>query len=144
MDEKYLIPVFGSVPSLATTLVVEPENPPELVVRSYAPYRRFAVEVVDDGLDSFGLEPGDYAIFREQRWPNCELQICVIAFGDEVIMRAMENIWATEPTLRVAADKAPPIQRHRNDFIVLGVLDGVIKADFAELEYLEAAFDWGC
>ncbi|WP_029423283.1 LexA family protein [Alicyclobacillus macrosporangiidus] len=145
MDMKYLIPVLGTVPSLSTMIVDQPENPSDLVIRSYAPYRRFAVQVADDGLDSLGLTPGDYAIFREQRWPHDECQVCLIAFGNEFTLRILQGIWNTEPILCVSGDKIPPITRHRNDFVILGVLDGVIKSELAVLQEPEQAdFDWGC
>jgi SOS-response transcriptional repressor LexA len=142
MDKPQYIPMFGPVPSLTTTLLETPENPPDLVVRGYAPYRRYAVQVVDDGLDSFGLELGDFAVFREQRWPNRECQICLVTFGDEVTMRLLEYINNPEVTLRVSGEKIPPLELAPTDFVVIGVLDGVIKAEFAQLAYPEPSFDW--
>ncbi|MCL6600289.1 MAG: hypothetical protein K6T81_16365 [Alicyclobacillus macrosporangiidus] len=145
MAERFAVPIVGAVPSLQYTVVDPVYNTPNLMVNSYAPYKRFAIPVIDEGLDSAGLMPGDYAIFREQRWPNDECQVCLVAFGDEVALRILEDIWNTEPVLRVCGDRIPPERRHRNDFIVLGVLDGVVKAGLEELEYPESAdFDWGC
>lgn len=142
--DTYPVPIMGSLSSLANTQMIWSDSSQFVMTRSYAPYRRFALQVIDDGLDSFGLIPGSYAIFREQGWPNIECQICVIAFGEEATIRLIENIYDTEPTLRVSGDKIEPIQRHRNDFIVLGVLDGVITADFAHLEAAMEEFNWGC
>lgn len=142
--QEYPIPTFGTVPSLQTTVLESPEGCPDLLTKSYAPYKRFGVQVGDAGMDTFGLEEGDYAVFREQHWPNDECQIVLVAFGEEGTIRLMENIYASEPTLRVAGDKIPEITPHRNDFIVLGVLDGVIKREFARLAQPEEVFDWGC
>jgi hypothetical protein len=145
MDELFAVPIVGSLPSLEYTIMDPVYNAPNLLVRSYAPYKRFAIEVVDDGLDSAGLMPGDYAIFREQRWPNDEYQVCVVAFGDDVVLRIIEDIWNTEPILRVCGDRILPERRHRNDFIVLGVLDGVVKSGLEQIEQVNAdEFDWGC
>jgi hypothetical protein len=145
MAELFAVPVVGSVPSLRYSIIDPVYNAPNLLVRSYAPYKRFAIQVVDDGLDSAGLMPGDYAIFREQRWPNDECQVCVVALGDDVALRIMEDIWNTEPVLRVCGDRIPLERRHRNDFIVLGVLDGVVKAGLEVIEQVASDdFDWGC
>ena len=142
--EHYHIPVMGAVPSLTTAVLASPENPPILLVQSYAPYRRMAVQIADDGLDSFGLALGNYAIFRAQGWPNAEPQVCLIAFGDDLTLRLVEDIFASEPILRVAGEKIPAVRPHRNDLIVLGALDGVIDQEFASLEQIEPVFDWGC
>jgi hypothetical protein len=145
MPELFAVPVVGSVPSLQYTIMDPVYNAPNLLVRSYAPYKRFAIQVIDDGLDSAGLMSGDYAIFREQRWPNDECQVCVVAFGDDVALRIIEDIWNTEPKLRVCGARIPSERRHRNDFIVLGVLDGVVKAGLEVIEQVSNdEFDWGC
>ena len=145
MAETFAIQIMGVVPSLQYTIMDPVYNSPNLMVRSYAPYKRFAIQVVDDGLDSVGLMPGDYAIFREQRWPNDECQVCVVAFGDDVALRIIEDIWNTEPVLRVCGNRIPSERRHRNDFIVLGVLDGIVKAGLEQIEQVEAQeFNWGC
>ncbi|WAH38572.1 hypothetical protein [Alicyclobacillus dauci] len=144
IDQLYPVPVFGAVPSLSMTFAESISNPPQLAVKSFAPYKRFAVEIIDDGLDTAGLLSGDYAIFREQGWPNDELQVVCVAFGNNVTIRILEGIQMREPVLRTARD-AVREQRHRNDFIVLGVLDGIIKSDFVKfMELEEEAFDWGC
>lgn len=143
LTKNFHIPTYGRIPSLTTTILETPEDPPDLTVKAWAPYRRFAVEVDDMGLDTFGLLPGDWAIFREQRWPNMECQIVLVAFGDEGALRLLEGINETEPVLRVAGDRIPNERRNRNDFIILGVLDGVIKGEFAQLIYPELTFDWG-
>ncbi|WP_436664365.1 hypothetical protein ACOALA_10140 [Alicyclobacillus acidoterrestris] len=77
------VPVYGGIPCLHTTYAEKISKPLQLAVKSYAPYKRFAVEIVDDGLDTAGLRIGDYAIFREQGWPNDELQVVCIAFGND-------------------------------------------------------------
>lgn len=144
MAQEQLIPLIPSVPSLGTEdiLVESDPNGPCLAVHSYVPYRRFAMEVIDDGLDSFGLIPGDYAVFREHGWPTNECQICLIAFAGEMTVRLLEGLYNTEPTLRVSGDKIDPITRNRNDFIVLGTLDGVIKRELARvLEPAELQYD---
>jgi hypothetical protein len=145
MSEMFAVQIMGAVPSLQYTIMDPVCDSPNLVVRSHAPYKRFAIQVVDDGLDSAGLMPGDYAIFREQRWPNDECQVCVVAFGDDVSLRIIEDIWNTEPVLRVCGNRIPSERRHRNDFIVLGVLDGIVKAGLDQIEQVEAEeFIWGC
>jgi SOS-response transcriptional repressor LexA len=143
--DMYPVPLMGSLGALENTYMVWSDSSKFIMTKSHTPYRRFAIQVLDDGLDSFGLVSGSYAIFREQGWPNNECQICVIAFGDEATIRLMENIYSTEPTLRVSGDRINPIEPHRNDFIVLGVLDGVIHQEFACISQgMEEAFDWGC
>jgi hypothetical protein len=145
MTDLYVVPIMGAIPSLQFTMMDPVYNTPNLIVRSYAPYKRFAIQVVDDGLNSAGLIPGDYAIFREQRWPNDECQVCLVAFGDDAALRIIEDIWNTEPILRVCGDRIPPERRHRNDFIVLGVLDGIVKAGLEQIEQIESEeFIWGC
>ncbi|QQE79626.1 hypothetical protein [Alicyclobacillus sp. SO9] len=142
MSDTFHIPTFGSIPSLSAAVLDTPENAPDLVVRDYAPYKRFGVQVDDMGLDTFGLFPGDWAIFREQRWPNMECQIVLVAFGEEGTLRLFEGTNETEPILRVSGERIPEERHHRNDFIILGVLDGVIKAEFAQLSYPEPILDW--
>jgi len=134
---QFHIPTFGLVYALTSTLLEVPSNPPDLIVKSYAPYRRFAVAIGDDGLDSFGLLQGDYAVFREQRWPNNECQVCLVTMGDEVTMRILEGIFNPVVTLRVSGEKVPSLELATTDFTVIGVLDGVIRREFSVLEYLE-------
>lgn len=139
----YPVAVYGAIPSLHTTYIDGVSTPLQLAVKSYAPYKRFAVEIVDDGLDTAGLRIGDYAIFREQGWPNDELQVVCVAFGNDMTLRILQGIQSREPILRTSRDVVSE-QRHRNDFIVLGVLDGIIKSDFVEFIEVEEEFDWGC
>lgn len=139
------IPTFGVVPALSSASLEAPENAPDLVVKSYAPYRRFAVQVGDEGLDSFGLQQGDYAVFREQRWPDNECQVCLVTSGDEVTLRVLENIHNPFVTLRVSGEKIPSLELAPGDFSVIGVLDGVIRQEFAVLTAPEAhEVEWGC
>lgn len=144
MSSAYPIPLMGSVGALETIHMASNDAGSFLLTEFHAPYRRFAVRITDHGLDSFGLIPGAYAVFREQGWPTNECQICLLAFGDEATVRMMENIYSTEPTLRVSGDRIPPIEPHRNDFIVLGVLEGLIHEEFARIIAGEETFDWGC
>lgn len=64
MDAPSLVPVYGDVLSLDGTFLEPSEDVPQLVVKSFVPYKRFAVRIADDGKDSFGLREGHYAIFR--------------------------------------------------------------------------------
>lgn len=144
MDRFTHIPLIGDIPSLDTVLLATCEASTVLLVRSITPYRRFAVRAADDGLDSFGLRKGSYAVFREQRYPTQECQICLVRFGDEVTMRLLEGIHATFVTLRVSGDKIPPLELEPTDFAVVGVLDGVILEEFARVAEPELQFDWGC
>lgn len=144
MDQIH-IPTFGIVPSLEVASLEASENAPDLVVKSYAPYRRFAVEIGDDGLDTFGLLEGDYAVFREQRWPNNECQVCLVTLGDEVTMRVIERIDNPEVMLRVSGEKVPTLELAPTDFSIIGVLDGVIRKEFVVLRHPETLeTDWGC
>lgn len=145
MDNKSFLPVIGPVPSLETVWMGEQDAKRELAVKSWAPYPRFAVEVADDGLDSFGLRKGHFGIFREARWPDRECQICMIRFGDEVTLRLFEGLRSDMVALRVSGDRIPPLDLTPTDFSVVGILDGVIFAEFAELaEPVVEEFDWGC
>lgn len=145
MSDISRISTFGIVPALASASLEAAENAPNLVVKSCVPYRRFAVQVGDDGLDSFGLLQGDYAVFREQPWPNRECQVCLVTSGDEVTMRVLENIFNPIVTLRVSGDKIVTLDLARTDFSVVGVLDGVIRKEFAVLSSPEAQeVEWGC
>jgi SOS-response transcriptional repressor LexA len=144
MDKPQYVAFMGSVPSLSTTFLEQIENPPDLVVKSYTPYRRFAVQIADEGLGSFGIHTGDYLIFREQRWPTNEGQICLVTFGDEVTIRILEYIYNPSVILRIAGDKIPQLELAPTDFCVIGVLDGVIKEELAKLVYHEDEdYDWG-
>lgn len=67
MNKAYYVPIMGIVPSLTTSLLETPEHPTDLLVNTYAYYRRYAVQIDDDGLETFGIHPGDYLLFREQR-----------------------------------------------------------------------------
>ena len=145
MDKYDRIPIHGAVLSLETTSMEQPDNPPDLQVRSIVPYSRFAVRVGDDGMDTFGLRQGSYAIFRAQRYPTQECSVCLVRFGGEVTIRLLEGIHATLVTLRVAGDRIPPLELAETDFTVVGVLDGVVLEEFAEVvEPERATFEWGC
>lgn len=143
MEKHVHIPVIGTVPALTTVFLESAENPPDLLVKSYAPYRRFVIEIADDGLDTFGLQQRDYAVFREQRWPTNECSVCLVTFGDEVSMRVLEYINNPEVTLRVSGEKIPSLELAPTDFQVIGVLDGIVKRDYAKIKQPEVAFDWG-
>lgn len=139
------IPIYGHVGALDTAYLETPSDAPDLVVKSIVPYRRFAICIADDGLDSFGLHEGNYAVFREARWPDRECQVCLVRFGDEVTIRLVEGINATMVTLRVSGDKIPPVELEPTDFSIMGLLDGVIFEEFALIAPKEEQeFDWGC
>lgn len=138
------IPTYGTVTSLALTTLDPPVSAPELVVKSYAPYPRFAIQIGDDGLDSFGLQVEDWAVFRGQRWPTKECQVCLISMGDEVTLRVMENVNSEEVVLRVSGEKIPSLELATSEFSVIGVLDGVVRKESVVLTQPEAlAEDWG-
>ncbi|MFB5192703.1 hypothetical protein [Alicyclobacillus fastidiosus] len=142
---KNVVSLIGPIPSLETVWFGQEGKKQDLVVKSWAPYQRFAVQVADDGLDSFGLKQGNYAVFREARWPDRECQVCLVRFGDEVTIRLVEGINSTMVTLRVSSDRIPPLELEPTDFSVVGILDGVVFAEFAEFaEAKEEVFDWGC
>lgn len=145
MDHVTHIPTFGVVPILVSASLDAPENAPDLVVKSYAPYRRFAIQIGDNGLDSFGLQQGDYAVFREQSWPNNECQVCLVTSGDEVTVRVLENILNPMVTLRISGDRIAAVELAPTDFNVIGVLDGIVRQEFAVLTSPERhEMDWGC
>ena len=144
MDKYTRIPIYGQVPSLTTTTMTVPESPPDLLVRSITPYRRFAVQAADDGMDTFGMRIGTYAVFREQRWPTHDCTVCLVTFGDETSIRMLEYINSDMVTLRVAGEKIPALELAPTDFQVIGVLDGVILEEFAQVDQPEPVFEWGC
>lgn len=129
MDKPQHIPLVGTVPSLTVDVMNTPDNSPDLMVKSFAPYRRFAVTIADDGLDSYGLQVGDFAVFREQRWPNNECQICPVTFGDDASIRMIEYISNPTVTLRVAGEKIPALELAPTDFCVIGVLEASSKTN---------------
>ena len=145
LSNQHCIAFVGKVPSLTTTLLQTFDQVPDLVVTSYAPYRRFAIQLDDDGLDSLGIYAGDYLVFREQRWPTNELQICLITLGDEATVRLIQHILDSEVTLKVTAEKILDLELAPTDFCVIGVLDGIVKESLAEFIIRhEREFDWGC
>ena len=131
MTKEYCIPYMGPIPSLTTTHIQTPENPEDLLVHSHAFYRRYAVQIADEGLSTFGIDLGDYLLFREQRWPSLEGQICLLTMGDEVTIKMLECINNPTVTLRVGGDQILPLELGTTDFCVIGVLDGVIKKELA-------------
>ncbi|WDL96368.1 hypothetical protein [Alicyclobacillus sp. ALC3] len=139
-----LVPLIGPVPSLETVFLGDQQAKDSLTVKSWAPYNRFAVQIADNGLDSFGLREGNYAIFREARWPDRECQICLVRFAEEVTVRLVEGIRSDLVNLRVSGDRIPPVELAPTDFSVVGILDGVIFQEFAGLVPVETDdFDWG-
>ena len=145
MDKAYYVPIMGAVPSLTTSLLEIPEHPADLLVNSYAYYRRYAVQIDDDGLEMFGIHHGDYLLFREQRWPTQEGQICLITLGDEVTIRMLEYIYNPSVILRVGEDLISPLELAPTDFRVIGVFDGIVKTSLATLVNAEDPYDdWGC
>lgn len=144
MAENY-ISIIGPIPSLDVVYLGEQDSKRDLLVKSWSPYPRFAAEIGDDGLGSFGLRHGNFGVFREARWPDRECQVCLVRFGDEVTIRLVEGIRATMVTLRVSGDRIPPLEMEPTYFSVVGILDGVIHAEFAQIVESEAnEFDWGC
>lgn len=144
MTENFL-PIIGPVPALEAIEWQDGDTQRELVVKSWAPYQRFAVEIGDNGLDSFGLREGNYGVFRAARWPDRECQVCLVRFGEEVTVRLVEGINATMVTLRVSGDRIEPLELEPTDFSIVGILDGVIDGEFARVvEPQPAEFDWGC
>jgi hypothetical protein len=75
-------------PCLVTDNSLTVERP----VLTHAMHWRFAVQIVDTGLDKFGIQARNYLIFHEQRWLTNEGQICLITMGDEITIRMMEYI----------------------------------------------------
>lgn len=142
MDKDYLIPYMGEVPSLTTALLESKENYPLLAVSSFDFARRYAVKITDDGMSGQGINTGDYLVFREQRWPTNESEICLVTFGDEVTIRILEYIYNPDITLRVTGDQIPPLELAPADFVVIGVLAGVVKSDLAQLVYPENEAYW--
>lgn len=142
MNKDYLIPYMGEIPSLTTTILETREDYPLLAVYSYDFGRRYAVQIIDDGLNGQGIQAGDYLIFREQRWPAHEGEVCLVTFGDEVTIRILEYIYNPDITLRVTGDQIPPLELATTDFAVIGVLAGVVKQDLAHLVYHEAEEHW--
>ena len=145
MATETLVPIFGTVPSLDTTTIYQQDAPTQfLKLKSWAPYNRFGIVAGDDGLDSFGVRPDHYLVFREARWPDRECAVCLVSFGDEVSVRLLEGITSTLVTLRVSGDRIPPVELDPHELTVMGVLDGVIYPEFAEVVTQEPIFDWGC
>jgi len=139
------IPLMGSVGALEANVMDSPPNPLMLRVSAHAFSRRYAVVVADNGLESFGLRIGDYAIFREQRWPTHECSVCLVRFGDEVTIRILEYLNNPEVVLRVSAEQIPALELAPTDFSVIGVLDGTIREEFARIvQPMSDTFDWGC
>lgn len=137
MNKDYLIPFIGEIPSLTTTLLETREDYPLLAVAFYDFNRRYAVQITDTGMDGQGISAGDYLIFREQRWPTSEAEICLVTFGDEVTIRIVEFIYNPEITLRVTSDQVSPVELAPTDFAVIGVLSNVIKEELARLVRLD-------
>lgn len=142
MNKEYLIPYMGEIPSLTTTILENREDYPLLAVSSSDFNRRYAVLITDDGMSGQSINAGDYLIFREQRWPTKECEICLVTFGDEVTIRILEYIYNPDVTLRVTGDQIPPLELAPTDFVVIGVLSGVVKHDLARLMYPEPKDDW--
>lgn len=61
------------------------------------------------------------------------------------MIRLLEGTRDTEVTLRVGGDQIPPLVLMDHEFVVLGVLDGVVMPEDICLEQQkEFQFDWGC
>jgi hypothetical protein len=107
---------------------------PSLLVNSWSSTRRFAVQVEADGMYSFGLRIGSYAVFKESRWPDHECAVCLVAIRDEFSIRILEGLYDSEVRLRTAGDVVPPLELMNNEFVVMGVLSEVVWQEFVEIE----------
>lgn len=64
MEKLHRIPIYGSVPSLSFGQLCDRETVPDLLVKSWGPYTRFAAEMKDDGMHSFGFARVDMPYLR--------------------------------------------------------------------------------
>lgn len=130
---QHQIPFIGKVYSKDTTHLWIEECTQFLLMESPSYYQRFAVQIGDNGLSGLNIHKGDFLIFRRQDWPDNEEQIVFLRFGDECAVRILEGIWDESPILKVTEEKYDPWIYSRNQYIILGVLVGVLKPDDAKI-----------
>ncbi|MFC4768690.1 LexA family protein [Effusibacillus consociatus] len=138
MNLKYYVPIAGEYYTKKAIPFYPEENYPLLKLSTMDLQDRFAVIIGDDGLQNWGVRPGDYLLFRRQGWPTEHGQLCFIHFGEEVILRIIPDLWNPEVDLVAANDDYPPISTHRNQFIVSGVCYGIKRQD-DDLEILHTS-----
>ena len=74
-----------------------------------------------------------------------EKSVCFVQQGDEAIVRVMQGIYDSEPTLTTTGDRYTDIILHRNQFIVNGQLVGVIRRKEADwVQEISGEDFWGC
>ena len=145
MKEAYDIPMVGSVFTRNWSDPLIDDRYPRLHVEGSCVRQRFAVQLCDDGLESLDIHDGDYLVFAQVGWPTTEEAVCFVQQGDEAIVRIMQGIYDTEPTLTATGDRCADIILHRNQFIVNGQLVGVIRRK--EADWVQETSDeefWGC
>lgn len=126
------IPFLGDVFTEKTTTLFVDDDPRCLLVHGSSLYPRFAVKILDDGLEGLNIHPYDYLIFSQTGWPQSEGELCFIRIGDEVIVRSIYGLFDTEPLLGTVGDRYTAFRTHRNDFIVQGRLIGRLSPEEVE------------
>lgn len=129
MNLNTFAPIIGELYTATFTTLFPKDNYPMLKLNSTETLGRFVVKLGDDGLENYGIQQGDYLIFRYQGWPNSNSQLCFVQFGDDAILRIIPDILAAEIDLITANDKYSMISTHRNQFIVTGVCYEIKRKD---------------
>lgn len=128
--DRYRYAIYGGTYyTKETSATPEMQESPLIQLKTVDLTPRFVVQLGDNGFDPLGLYGGDYLVFRSQRWPTKDEQICFCVIGDECIIRMLEGVLAHDIQLRVPRDTYRPIELTPQDFHVMGVLAGVMDRD---------------
>ena len=145
MKSSYDIPMVGSVFTREWSNPLIEVHYPRLRVEGSSMRQRFAIQLCDDGLESLDIHDGDYLVFAQAGWPTIEETVCFVQQGDEAIVRVMQGVYDSEPSLVVTGDRKAVIVLHRNQFIVNGQLVGVIRRKEADwVQETSGEEFWGC
>ncbi len=128
--DRYRFAIYGGTYySKETAVAPEMSESPLVQLKTSDLTPRFVVQLGDGGFDPLGLQEGDHLIFRSQRWPTKDEQICFCVIGDECIIRMLDGVLAHDIQLRVPRDTYKPIEVTPQDFHVMGVLAGLMDRD---------------
>lgn len=126
MHKQYPIPFFGQA---YTGITFNIYNTGQAIIRPY-PFDDFCMQLADDGLESFGISPGDYLLFRKDGRAS-EESLILASIDDEYIVRQITYTWSDQPILRTPGDIYSPLPFHAFQGRIEAVMSGALKNDSA-------------
>ena len=133
MHQQSLVPFLGDVPSLEPVEFSREHYTMNLVLGLSFVKGRFAVRVADDGLTSFGLPKGAFALIQDVSMLKNDCGIYLVQYEGKVALKLVERSENELVTLRVSGDKITSLTITLDEITIVGWYEGCIHPEFAEL-----------